>query len=105
MGAVLLAAGRQGQALSALPHSRIMIHQPLGGVAGPGHRHRDPRQGDPADQARQLNELLRSTPASRSSGSSKDTERDYFMGAGEAKEYGIIDEVLIQKKAATPVKG
>ena len=48
MGALLLAAGTKGKRY-ALPNARIMIHQPLGGFQGPGHRHRHPRQGDPED--------------------------------------------------------
>ena len=81
MGAFLLAAGAKGKRF-ALPHARIMIHQPLGGVPGPGHRHRDPRQGDPADCAtRSTSCLAKHTGQPTSSEIKHDTERDYFMGA------------------------
>jgi ATP-dependent Clp protease protease subunit len=96
MGAVLLGAGQKGRRY-ALPHSRIMIHQPLGGY-----------QGQATDIDIHAKEILRMRDSlnglwSRHTGQpidriKNDTERDYFMGPGEAKEYGIIDEVLVQKK-------
>ncbi|WP_278545970.1 ATP-dependent Clp endopeptidase proteolytic subunit ClpP [Megamonas funiformis] len=94
MGSVLLAAGAKGKRY-ALPYSRIMIHQPLGGVQG--------QSTDIQIQAREilriretLNEIL-----SRHTGQSvkkltEDTERDNFMSALEAKKYGLIDEVIIR---------
>jgi ATP-dependent Clp protease protease subunit len=96
MGAFLLAAGTRGKR-RALPHSRIMIHQPLGGY-----------QGQATDIDIHAKEILRMRDALNSlwakhTGQSierikNDTERDYFMGPGEAKEYGIVDEVIVQKK-------
>ncbi|MFA4888266.1 MAG: ATP-dependent Clp endopeptidase proteolytic subunit ClpP [Candidatus Omnitrophota bacterium] len=96
MGAVLLAAGSRGKRF-ALPNSRIMIHQPWGGV-----------QGAAEDIARQAKEILKmrdriNEMISQHTGQSlekvqKDTDRDYFMSADEAKDYGIIDEVLIPVK-------
>lgn len=94
MGSVLLAAGAKGKRY-ALPYSRIMIHQPLGGAQG--------QSTDIQIQAREilriretLNEIL-----SRHTGQSVkkltgDTERDNFMSALEAKKYGLIDEVIIR---------
>lgn len=92
MGAVLLAAGTKGKRY-ALPYSRIMIHQPWGGT-----------QGTASDISIQAKEILRMREElnkilSRHTGQGlerieKDTDRDFFMSAAEAKEYGLIDEVL-----------
>lgn len=99
MGALLLAAGAPGMR-HALPNSRIMIHQPSGGFSG--------QASDIDIQAREvlrmkanLNEIMaRHTgqPVERVAG---DTERDYFMGPAEAKEYGIIDSILTSRRDAT----
>ncbi|MDD3295868.1 MAG: ATP-dependent Clp endopeptidase proteolytic subunit ClpP [Candidatus Omnitrophica bacterium] len=96
MGAVLLCAGAKGKRY-ALPNSRIMIHQPWGGV-----------QGTAEDISRQTNEILRlrekvNEILSSHTGKAievikKDTDRDYFMIADEAKKYGIVDEVIIPEK-------
>jgi len=92
MGAVLLSAGAKGKRF-ALPHARIMIHQPWGGV-----------QGQAADINIQAKEILRlkekiENILARHTGQSmdkvkRDTDRDYFMDAEEAKKYGIVDEVV-----------
>ena len=97
MGAFLLSSGTQGKRY-ALPHARIMIHQPLGGA-----------QGQATDIAIQAKEILRmkeelNNILSQQTGQSveqveKDTDRDNFMGASEAKDYGIIDEVLVKKES------
>lgn len=95
MGAFLLTAGTKGKRL-ALPHSRIMIHQPLGGVGR--------RQATDIDiEARQilrvrqeLNELMAHHTGKSIAQIEKDTDRDYFMSAEEAKEYGLIDRVVEQ---------
>jgi ATP-dependent Clp protease protease subunit len=96
MGAVLLAAGTKGKR-SALKHSRIMIHQPSGGA-----------QGTSTDMEITLKEILKLkkelyTIIAEHTGNSydkveKDSDRDYWMTATEAKEYGIIDEVLTRQK-------
>ncbi|MBI1953072.1 MAG: ATP-dependent Clp endopeptidase proteolytic subunit ClpP [Candidatus Omnitrophica bacterium] len=96
MGALLLCAGAKGKRFS-LPHARIMIHQPWGGV-----------QGAAADISIQAKEILRlrdriNEILSLHTGQSlervaKDTDRDFFMSADEAKEYGLIDEVIRGKK-------
>ena len=96
MGAVLLAAGSPGKRY-ALPHSRIMIHQPWGGV-----------QGQAADISIQATEILKlraklevilakhtKQPLEKIQ---KDTDRDFFMSADEAKAYGLVDEVVVNTK-------
>lgn len=92
MGAFLLAAGTRGKRMS-LPNSRIMIHQPLGGAQG--------QAVDIEIQAkeilyhkRQLNELLAYHTGQPLEKIEVDTERDFFMSAGEAKNYGLIDQVI-----------
>ena len=96
MGAVLLAAGEKGKR-SALPNSRIMIHQPWGGVQGAA--------ADISIQAKEIlrlrdriNELLSMHTGQPLEKIQKDTDRDFFMSAQEAKDYGLIDEVVIGKK-------
>ena len=96
MGALLLAAGTKGKRYS-LPHSRIMIHQPWGGVQGAASdisiqakeilRHKD-----------RLNEILATHTGQPLSRVQTDTDRDYFMSADESKEYGLIDEVIRGKQ-------
>jgi ATP-dependent Clp protease protease subunit len=93
MGAFLLASGSKGKRL-ALPHSRIMIHQPLGGT---GRR----QATDIEIEARQilrvrkeLNELMAKHTGKSIEQIEKDTDRDYFMSAEEAREYGLIDRVV-----------
>lgn len=95
MGSLLLTAGQKGKRF-ATPHSRIMMHQPFGGA-----------QGQAKDIEIQANEIIRiravlneiykrhtNQPLKRIE---KDTERDYYMTAGEAKEYGLIDEVIAER--------
>jgi ATP-dependent Clp protease protease subunit len=95
MGAFLLAAGAKGKRYS-LPHARLLIHQPLGGFQGQAtdidiHAREILRTRD------KLNELLVKHTGQGMDRIKQDTERDYFMSAIEAKEYGLIDEVLVQK--------
>ena len=93
MGAFLLAAGTKGKRV-ALPHSRIMIHQPLGGTSR--------RQASDIEiEAREIlrmKEMLNRSLSAMSGQSfekiEKDTDRDYFLSAEEAKEYGLIDRVI-----------
>ena len=94
MGAVLLTAGAKGKR-SALKHSRIMIHQPMGGAQG--------QASDIEITAREIQKLKKElyTIIADHSGNpferiEKDSDRDYWMTAQEAKEYGMIDEVLIK---------
>lgn len=96
MGAILLAAGTKGKRY-ALPHARIMLHQPLGGVGGQA-----------ADVAIHAKEIVRikdmiNTILSEHSGKDidtirKDTDRNLFLSADEAKEYGLIDEILSSRE-------
>jgi ATP-dependent Clp protease, protease subunit len=95
MGAFLLAAGEKGMR-HALPNSRILIHQPLGGAQG--------QATDIGIQAREilrLRESLNSILAGHTGQSmdriEKDTERDYFMTSQEALEYGIIDKIMTKR--------
>lgn len=93
MGAFLLAAGSKGKRLS-LPHSRIMIHQPLGGT---GRRQATDIEIEAKEILRirhQLNEILAQRTSQAIEKIEKDTDRDYFMSAQEAKEYGLIDSVI-----------
>jgi len=96
MGAFLLSSGTPGKRY-ALPHARIMIHQPLGGAQG--------QATDIAIQAKEilrmkqeLNEILAQQSGQSIEQVEKDTDRDNFMSAAEAKDYGIIDEVLTKKE-------
>ena len=96
MAAVLLAAGAKGKRF-ALPNSRIMIHQPLGGAEG--------QATDISIQAQEilrlkanLNQMLASHTGRNVDEVTRDTDRDNFMSAEEAKAYGLIDEVLTRKK-------
>jgi ATP-dependent Clp protease, protease subunit len=98
MGAFLLAAGSPGKRL-ALPHARIMIHQPLGGARG--------QATDIEIEAREilrirslLNDILVSRTGQTLEKIQKDTDRDYFLSAPEAKDYGLIDQVIEER---TPV--
>jgi ATP-dependent Clp protease protease subunit len=93
MGAFLLAAGTKGKRV-ALPHSRIMIHQPLGGTS-------QRQASDIEIEAREilrmkdmLNHSLATMCGQSPEKVAKDTDRDYFLSAAEAKEYGLIDRVI-----------
>ncbi|MEB3308416.1 MAG: ATP-dependent Clp protease proteolytic subunit [Cyanobacteriota bacterium] len=99
MGAFLLAAGSKGKRL-ALPHSRIMIHQPLGGTS----------QRQASDIEIEAKEILRikhmlNTSMAEMTGQpfekvEKDTDRDYFLSAAEARDYGLIDRVIAHPSEA-----
>ena len=96
MGAVLLAAGTKGKRYS-LPNARIMIHQPLGGSQG--------QATDIAIQAKEIlrirdkiNEILAFHTGRDIERIEKDTDRDFFMSGQEAKEYGLIDKVMISRE-------
>ena len=96
MGAFLLAAGAKGKRL-ALPNSEIMIHQPLGGTQGQAtdikiHAERIIRM------RRTLNEILAKQTGRPVEEIERDTERDNFLSAAQAKEYGLIDEVIDKRK-------
>ncbi len=96
MGAVLLAAGEKGKRFS-LPHSRVMIHQPLGGFQGQASDI-DIHAKEILKIREQLNQLLAHHTGQSIETIDNDTERDNFMGAETAAEYGLIDEVLNTRK-------
>jgi len=96
MGALLLCAGKKGKRF-VLPNSRIMIHQPWGGIQGAAE--------DISRHAKEIlklrdriNEIFSAHTGQPLEKIQKDTDRDYFMSASEAKEYGLVDEVIITKK-------
>jgi ATP-dependent Clp protease protease subunit len=96
MAALLLCAGTKGKR-QALPNSRIMIHQPWGGIQGAAEdisRHAK----EILKMRDRINEVLAAHTGQSLDKIQKDTDRDYFMSANEAKEYGLIDEVIIGKK-------
>jgi ATP-dependent Clp protease protease subunit len=103
MGAVLLAAGAKGKRYS-LPHARIMIHQVSSGVQGQA-TDIEIHAKEILRLKQRLNEILAKHTGQPLDRVARDTERDYFMGPGESKEYGLIDEVYIHKKQTPqPVK-
>jgi ATP-dependent Clp protease, protease subunit len=96
MGAVLLCAGTKGKR-HALPNSRVMIHQPWGGVQGAAE--------DISRQAKEIlkmrdriNEILAHHTGQAMEKVQTDTDRDYFMSAAEARDYGLLDEVIASEK-------
>jgi len=102
MGAVLMAAGAHGKRF-CLPHSRVMIHQPSGGFQG--------QQSDIEIHAREilsararLNQVLADHTGQDLKKIQADTERDFFMSASEAKDYGVVDQVLTSRAALTESK-
>ena len=99
MGAVLLSAGTAGKR-TALPHARIMIHQPLGGAQG--------QATDIEIQAKEilyikqrLNELIAGHTGQPFDKIAADTERDFYMSSEDAVEYGLIDKVIIKPEVLT----
>ena len=102
MAAILLAAGEKGKRF-ALPHSRILIHQPLGGFQG--------QATDIDIQAKEilrlkdeLNKILSDLTGQQLEKIMNDTERDYFMTSHQAKEYGLIDEIVVRKSVSSGSK-
>jgi len=96
MGALLLCAGTKGKR-HALPNSRIMIHQPWGGIQGAAEdisRHAK----EILTMRDRINQILANHTGQTLDKVQKDTDRDYFMSADESRDYGLIDEVILQKK-------
>jgi ATP-dependent Clp protease protease subunit len=103
MGAVLLTAGAAGKRF-ALPNARIMIHQPWGGVQG--------QAADISIQAQEIlrlreriNEILAEHTGKAVEDIARDTDRDFFMSAAQACDYGLVDEVVKSRKAPAKKKG
>ena len=100
MGAVLLAGGTKGQR-RALPNSRILLHQPIGGAGGQAsdiERHAE----EILQYRDRLNAILSECTGRDIERIDKDTDRDFFMSAEEAKNYGLIDEVLLPEQDSQP---
>ena len=102
MAAVLLAAGSPGKRFS-LPHARIMLHQPWGGVQG--------QASDISIQAKEilrlrdrLNEILANHSGKPLDTIARDTDRDFFMSADEARAYGLVDDVTVSRKTDKKAK-
>lgn len=102
MGALLLTAGTKGKRL-ALPNSRVLIHQPLiaGGLSGQA-TDIDIQAKEIIKLRSKLNNILSMHTGQAIERIEKDTDRDYFMSAEEAKEYGLVDEVIRRKKEGHP---
>ena len=96
MGAVLMTAGEKGKR-TALPHSRIMIHQPLGGAQGQASDI-EITYKEISKLKKELYDILAHHSGQPYDKIEKDSDRDYWMTAEEAKEYGMIDEVLGQRR-------
>jgi len=102
MAAILLAAGQQGKRF-ALPHARIMLHQPMGGFQG--------QATDVDIQAKEilrlredLNQIVVNHTGRAVEQIQKDTDRDFYMSGAQAKDYGLIDEVIQERGADRPLK-
>jgi ATP-dependent Clp protease, protease subunit len=102
MAAILLTAGEKGKRF-ALPHTRIMLHQPMGGFQG--------QASDVDIQAKEilrlrdeLNQILVHHTGRPMEQIQRDTDRDFFMSGAEAKAYGLVDEVILERGADRPLK-
>jgi len=98
MGAFLLSSGEKGKRY-ALPHARIMIHQPLGGAQGQA-TDIEIQANEILRMKRELNQILAKNTGQTIKKVEKDTDRDNFMGAAECVEYGLIDQILLKKEDA-----
>ena len=101
MGALLLTAGTKGKRF-ALPHARIMIHQPLGGVQGQA-TDIDIQAKEILRMREELNRILVHHTGQSMEKIQRDTDRDFFMTAEQAKEYRLVDEVISSKPTTRPV--
>ncbi len=96
MSAVLLAAGSDGKR-SALPNSKVLIHQPMGGIQGQA-TDMEIHTKEILKTRGRLNEILAKHTGQPIKRIAKDTERNYFLSAEQAKDYGLIDEIIMKKK-------
>jgi len=101
MGALLLCAGARGKRF-ALPHARIMIHQPLGGVQGQA-TDIDIQAREILRMREELNRILVHHTGQAMEKIQRDTDRDFFMTAEQARDYKIVDEVISSKPTTRPV--
>ena len=92
MGAILLVAGAKSKRY-ILPHSRVMIHQPMGGVQGQASDI-EIQTKEILEMRKQLNKILADTTGQKLSKIEKDTDRNFFMGAEEAVKYGLVDKIM-----------
>lgn len=102
MGALLLTAGTKGKRF-ALENARVMIHQPLGGYQGQA-TDIEIHAKEILKMRERLNQILADTTGKPLKDIEKDTDRDYFMSADEAKKYGLVDEVLSKRPVPTDKK-
>jgi ATP-dependent Clp protease protease subunit len=96
MGAVLLAAGTRGKRYS-LPHSRILIHQPMGGFQGQA-TDIDIQAREILRMKEELNRILHKHTGQELERIQQDTDRDYFMAPEQAKDYGLVDEIILVRE-------
>jgi ATP-dependent Clp protease protease subunit len=102
MAAVLMAAGKKTKRF-ALPHSRLMLHQPLGGFRGPASDI-DIHAREILKIKEELNQILASHTGQPLERLARDTDRDFFLSAAQAKDYGLIDHVITEKSELVPRK-
>lgn len=102
MGALLLACGAKGKRY-ALPHARIMIHQPWGGMEGQASDIKI-HAAEILRTKEELSQILERHTGQTLDKIRQDTERDYYMSPEEAIKYGLIDEVILQRGEASPIK-
>jgi len=102
MGAILLAAGAKGKR-STLPHSRIMIHQPWGGAQGQASDI-EIQANEILTMRKELNQILAYHTNQKVEKIAKDSDRNFFMSAQEAKDYGIVDEIMAPRSEGKKVK-
>jgi len=103
MGAILLAGGARGKR-QVLPNSRILLHQPLGGIGGQA-ADMEIHAREILKVRRQLDELLAHGTVQSLERVRHDTERDFFIGPEDAKEYGLIDEIIAAPAADVSAAG
>ena len=95
MGAFLLAAGAKGKRFS-LPNSKVMIHQPSGGSQGPATEIEIAAR-EILKTREQMNKIMAERTGQTLEKIARDTERDYYMTADEAKDYGVVDQVIAKR--------
>lgn len=102
MGAVLLAGGTKGKRQS-LPNARMLLHQPMGGIGGQA-ADMEIHAREIIKMRQQINEVLVECTEQPMERIERDTERDFFMSAEEAREYGVIDEIIAPSQIAAPAE-